>query len=683
MIGDEIAPGNAQLRLLNPLVDQQLVSVCGCFVLPLHAVASRLACGVSSFGFSGTIAHALLAFGSRVADPSGGGVPASGWESDAQRSTFARGLLSPVFRRCTFPWCKMVSSVCVGVRRATSTAAQHEEVRHVDADMPLMEAGITSQRAVRLAAQLRDHTGAPLSATLIFEHPTVRAIATHLDSGVSALSNVDEVVATVNGFVRDSNSSANPSLSTSPYHVADIPISSTLHVPVSPQQELMLRWSLHLWAKYNTHILPPDKARGVSDGFCMELPIELPKQSTATDAQRALHLLLQRHMILRTKYAYDIVADIFSQVVLAPGDFIVPFTVCSTCVEWEALRLDNIKIPFELFLAPPIRCLFVSEAEMNPMLLLSIHHVAADAASLPIISAEVCMLCAQPGIHLPPPRMQYHEFAIEQRKLDLKMKDAGASDPHIAWWQAKLSDVPALSTLPNDNPRPDVQSAPGYLVIVHIEAAVASRLFNVCASVKATLVSGLIACFVAAITYRSQQSDFVVALPFVMRPSDDAVGYFSNDVLLYLKGLGELSLRDAIQLVHNESLQAIAHGSVPYDRIVQSASNAEHSCDKRTLYQTMVQLLDASLLPPLVMTYLESIDCVVTPVPEELHPIQMAEMDIKLDFFGPRQGTGDCFGFLQADSALFKPDTIATFCADLLQLISDASLSPDTPLSLC
>ena len=39
-----MASGSAQLRLLNPLVGERLVSVDGCFVLPLHAVAPRLLC---------------------------------------------------------------------------------------------------------------------------------------------------------------------------------------------------------------------------------------------------------------------------------------------------------------------------------------------------------------------------------------------------------------------------------------------------------------------------------------------------------------------------------------------------------------------------------------------------------------------------------------------------------------
>ena len=56
--------GNAQLRLLNPLVAERLGVSTGCFTMPVQAMSSRLAKGgVSSFGYSGTIAHAVLEFG--------------------------------------------------------------------------------------------------------------------------------------------------------------------------------------------------------------------------------------------------------------------------------------------------------------------------------------------------------------------------------------------------------------------------------------------------------------------------------------------------------------------------------------------------------------------------------------------------------------------------------------------
>jgi acyl transferase domain-containing protein len=47
-------------------------------------------------------------------------------------------------------------------------------------DSPLMEAGIDSLSATELSQQLRALSGAALSPTLVFEHPTSRAIAAHL-----------------------------------------------------------------------------------------------------------------------------------------------------------------------------------------------------------------------------------------------------------------------------------------------------------------------------------------------------------------------------------------------------------------------------------------------------------------------------------------------------------------------
>jgi acyl carrier protein len=48
------------------------------------------------------------------------------------------------------------------------------------ASTPLMEAGIDSLAATELANQLREATGLVLSGTLVFEHPTPRAIAVHV-----------------------------------------------------------------------------------------------------------------------------------------------------------------------------------------------------------------------------------------------------------------------------------------------------------------------------------------------------------------------------------------------------------------------------------------------------------------------------------------------------------------------
>ena len=54
--------GNAHLRLLNPLIAARLQGLSGRALMPLPAqrLAEAAACGASSFGFSGTITHAVL-----------------------------------------------------------------------------------------------------------------------------------------------------------------------------------------------------------------------------------------------------------------------------------------------------------------------------------------------------------------------------------------------------------------------------------------------------------------------------------------------------------------------------------------------------------------------------------------------------------------------------------------------
>lgn len=63
-------------------------------------------------------------------------------------------------------------------------------------DVPLMQAGVTSITAVRLAQGLRALSGLPLPSTLVMEHPTPRAIASYLaDAGASSeLAQVEALI---------------------------------------------------------------------------------------------------------------------------------------------------------------------------------------------------------------------------------------------------------------------------------------------------------------------------------------------------------------------------------------------------------------------------------------------------------------------------------------------------------
>jgi len=147
-----VAAPNAQLRVLNLHMAPTLRNaLCGLSLQPAKiSPAEQAVGGVSSFGFSGTIVHTVLHTA-----------------SDATRTTTVP--LARVYKRRIFP-------IYDGAVAPGSAAPSTK----LSADSPLLQAGVTSVAAVKLASRLQVDTGINLSATLVFEHPTPRAIATYL-----------------------------------------------------------------------------------------------------------------------------------------------------------------------------------------------------------------------------------------------------------------------------------------------------------------------------------------------------------------------------------------------------------------------------------------------------------------------------------------------------------------------
>ncbi len=66
------------------------------------------------------------------------------------------------------------------VRETLAAVLGHAAPEGVDAERPFQELGLDSMTAVELRDRLGKAVGIPLSATMIFDHPTPDALATHL-----------------------------------------------------------------------------------------------------------------------------------------------------------------------------------------------------------------------------------------------------------------------------------------------------------------------------------------------------------------------------------------------------------------------------------------------------------------------------------------------------------------------
>ena len=184
-------PGNAYLRTLNPLVNESAKVLRGAAVLSTnrHVNAPTDPSGVSSFGFSGTIAHATLR------------------KSDAYDAALkrVRGTKPALVRKTfgwvhTFPWTTgevmrptavvRAAPVVSAPAAATGNTVELSSIVEmaasvvggdVDADVPLMSAGLDSLGAVELSELLQKAAGgAELPGTLVFDVPTARKLVGYL-----------------------------------------------------------------------------------------------------------------------------------------------------------------------------------------------------------------------------------------------------------------------------------------------------------------------------------------------------------------------------------------------------------------------------------------------------------------------------------------------------------------------
>ena len=169
---------NAQLRILNRLLPRLLASSEVGLLLPAQGVedhGQRGSGGVSSFGYSGTIAHAaLFRHGAHV-----------------DEHILLHPLAHPlVYRRRTFLWqippIQLCSSEVEAVMNSVAnlgldlvlSMVMHTLGGLVDADAQLMEAGVDSLGVVELRSQLQAavRSDVSLPSTLVFDYPTARQL---------------------------------------------------------------------------------------------------------------------------------------------------------------------------------------------------------------------------------------------------------------------------------------------------------------------------------------------------------------------------------------------------------------------------------------------------------------------------------------------------------------------------
>ena len=405
--------------------------------------------------------------------------------------------------------------------------------------------GGDSLLAMRLVARIRALFGAELGVREVFAHPTVAGLAGVLGAGGRA-----RPAPTASGHPEDA--------------------------PLSPAQQRL--WFLDRLGSANYAVPVALRLSGPLDEVALE---------------EAVRDLTRRHEVLRTIYPDTVGAA--CQRVLEPdirlaveevGEDALPARLAAATTE-----------PFDLTRERPLRAILYRLGTGEHVLLLVVHHIAADGWSLRPLLADLrtaySARLAGTSPQWRPLAVQYRDFARWQRELLGRDDDPDSLlAAQTAFWRTALDGLPEELALPADHARPAEPSGRGGRVAAVLEPGLRRALAKLATDSRATLFMVLQAAVAALLTRLGAGTDIPLGTPIAGRADaalDELVGFFVNSLVLRADTAGDPTFRELLDRVREFDLAAYEHADVPFEHLVD-ALNPERSLARHPLFQVMVAL---------------------------------------------------------------------------------------------
>ncbi|HEX8245882.1 MAG TPA: condensation domain-containing protein, partial [Longimicrobium sp.] len=328
--------------------------------------------------------------------------------------------------------------------------------------------------------------------------------------------------------------------------------------------------------------------------------------------------------------------------------------------------------PFELARDAMLRGRLVRIAAGEHLLLLTVHHIAADGWALGILFRELAALYeafreGRPS-PLPDLPLRFADFAAWQREW----LDGRAFDAQLAWWVKRLAGAPGVLELPTDRPRPAAPTHRGTVARFRVPPELAARLRQAAQRHGATLFMVLLAGFDLLLHRLSGEEDVVVGTPVAGRalPETEAlVGFFINTLALRTGLGGDPTAAELIGRVREATLDAYAHQDLPFDRLVE-ALHPERTHGQNPVFQVTFAMGNVEMDP---------VDLGAVRARAEDTDNGAAKFDLFLEM--REQAGGGIRGDLEYAAELWEPASIDHMIALYLRALEALAGDADRPLS--
>ena len=344
-----------------------------------------------------------------------------------------------------------------------------------------------------------------------------------------------------------------------------------------------------LWVLDQVH--PRNSAQNISRGLRL----------TALDRgalESALSAVVEQNEILRTEFRTMDGAPV--QLVLPAARFKVNAVDLRRLPEQDRetdLRRrtrQEAQNPFRLYRGPLLRAILFQLSETEHVLLVVVHRIVCDEASLGlllsgVISRYQARLNGNSDEAVPGVRLQYREV----------LSGDAAPPTQLAYWKERLAGGPSSIDLPTDRPRPAIQTFSGARQRILIERPLLERLRSLREGQDTTLFSTLLAGFSVLLFRYSRQDDVVIGTRVSGREKPEfqkLIGPLEKMLALRVDLSGEPSFTHLLTRVDEVTQGAFSHQDVPFETLVNELGRAR-DMSRHPLFQIMFTMHDALARP--------------------------------------------------------------------------------------
>lgn len=385
---------------------------------------------------------------------------------------------------------------------------------------------------------------------------------------------------------------------------------------------------------------------------------------------QAVYKLIDRHQILRTNYTdqqgrLQLNVQQKFEIPLRNYD-LIDLDVRSQQIELEQIKSSDAIKPFDLSSDVLIRFTRVALDAEKHVVLINVHHIAADAWSLGILTRELCTFYNSIVQHttssLEPLTIQYNDYAAWQRN-NLK---GDALSKQLSYWQTQLENIPQVHSLHLDKKRLVSEGFNLCNTSIALGNELSEQVRELCKEHDLTLYMLLQSVFSLFLTRLSGHQTILVGTPVSGRNHvrlENLIGFFVNLLVIRSDFNDSMSFIEHMANTRQTVLDALTNGDVPFEMLVE-ALNPERILTHHPLVQIVLSVQDNEFndlsLNGLEVTEIE---------------VDRSAVKFDLEVIGSNSTANITLNW-KFNTNLFEEDTIANFAECFVELMNAVVSQP-------